>query len=80
MSRYRDPQRQVGQNYSYLFYLRSNIYKSFFSNNNNLIRFTKLLLKLTIVVISGVWAKLNNLNFHPLEVVAHYRDPQLQAG
>ena len=25
-------------------------------------------------------AKLNNLNFHPLEVVSRYRDPQLQVG
>ena len=25
-------------------------------------------------------AKINNLNFHPLEVVARYRDPQLQVG
>ena len=25
-------------------------------------------------------AKLKNLNFHPLEVVRRYRDPQLQAG
>ena len=24
--------------------------------------------------------KLNNLNFHPPEVVIRYRDPQLQAG
>ena len=25
-------------------------------------------------------AKLNNLNFHPLEVVSGYRGPQLQVG
>ena len=25
-------------------------------------------------------AKLQNLNFHPLEVVSRYRDPQLQVG
>ena len=25
-------------------------------------------------------AEINNLNFHPLEVVSRYRDPQLQAG
>ena len=25
-------------------------------------------------------AKLNNLNFHPLESVSHYRDPQLQVS
>ena len=25
-------------------------------------------------------AILNNLNFHPLEVVSRYRDPQLQVG
>ena len=25
-------------------------------------------------------AKVNNLNFHPLEVVSRYRDPQLQVG
>ena len=25
-------------------------------------------------------AKLNHLNFHPLEVVSRYRDPQLQVG
>ena len=25
-------------------------------------------------------AKLNELNFHPLEVVSRYRDPQLQVG
>ena len=25
-------------------------------------------------------AELNNLNFHPLEFVSRYRDPQLQAG
>ena len=25
-------------------------------------------------------AKLNNLNFHPLEVLSRYRDPQLQVG
>ena len=25
-------------------------------------------------------AKLNNLNFHPLEVVSRYRDPQFQVG
>ena len=25
-------------------------------------------------------AKLNNLNFHPLEVVSRYRDPQLQVA
>ena len=30
---------------------------------------------------SNPWsAKLNNLNFHPLEVVFSYRDPQLQVG
>ena len=28
----------------------------------------------------GWSAKLNNLNFHPLEAVSRYRDPQLQAG
>ena len=25
-------------------------------------------------------AELNNLNFHPLEVVSRYRDPQLHVG
>ena len=25
-------------------------------------------------------AKIHNLNFHPLEVVSRYRDPQLQVG
>ena len=34
---------------------------------------------------SGVWAvplaaKLFNLNFHPLEVVSRWRDPQLQVS
>ena len=44
VSRYRDPQLQVGKNYSYSFDLRSNICKSwcfnvhFISNNNDLTR------------------------------------------
>ena len=44
VSRYRDPQPHVVENYSYLFNLRSNIYKSlclnshFIPNNNRLIK------------------------------------------
>ena len=34
VSRYRDPQLQEGENYSYLFNLRPNIWKSFFLNTN----------------------------------------------
>ena len=30
--------------------------------------------------VNPLSAKLNNLNFHPLEVVSRYRDPQLQVG
>ena len=30
--------------------------------------------------INHVPAKLSNLNFHPLEDVSRYRDPQLQVG
>ena len=43
VSRYRDPQLQVAENYSYLFNLSPNIYKSFcldtriFSNNSDLV-------------------------------------------
>ena len=43
VSRYREPQLQVGENYSYLFNLRSNICKywcldtDFISNNSDLI-------------------------------------------
>ena len=34
VSRYRDPQLQVGENYSHLFTLSPNIYTSLFSNTN----------------------------------------------
>ena len=33
-----------------------------------------------LIIINPSSAKLNNLNFHPLEVVCRYRDPQLQVG
>ena len=32
------------------------------------------------VIINPLNAKLYNLNFHPFEIVARYRDPQLQMG
>ena len=31
-------------------------------------------------MISHYPAELNNLNFHPFEVVSRYREPQLQLG
>ena len=43
----------------------------------------------TDILKCGIWhaltltsytAELNNLIFHPLEVVSHYRDSQLQVG
>ena len=58
VSRYRDPQQQVGENYSYLFILRPNICESlclsthFFLNDNWFIR-VKNGLKLIIDVLSG---------------------------
>ena len=37
--------------------------------------------KMYVIHTIDPWtAKLNNLNFHPLEVVSRYRDPQLQVG
>ena len=33
-----------------------------------------------IVFFATILTKLKNLNFHPLEVVSRYRDPQLQVG
>ena len=59
VSRYRDPQIQVGENYSYLFNLDTNIYKlccsdtHFAPNNMNLVGWYNRL-KTTIVVISRV--------------------------
>ena len=35
---------------------------------------------ITLSYINPLTAKLNNLNFRPLEVVSRYRDPQLQVG
>ena len=35
---------------------------------------------LTFCLFNPFLAKLFNLNFHPLEVVDRYRDPQLQVG
>ena len=37
-------------------------------------------LSLGAIHIDPYSAKLNNLNFHPLEVVSRYRDPQLQVA
>ena len=36
--------------------------------------------KSDIIIINHFPAKLNNLNFYPLEVVSRYRDPQLQVA
>ena len=40
----------------------------------------RLLREVSHYIINPFPAELNNLNFHPLEVVARYRDPQLQVG
>ena len=34
----------------------------------------------SLEIINPLAAKLFNFNFHPLEVVSRYRDPQLQVG
>ena len=63
MSRYRDPQPQVVENYSYLFNLRPNIYKycwlnnHLIPNNSDLIVLMKRI-KMSIVVISRQRVKL----------------------
>ena len=35
---------------------------------------------MNIAEVYPIPAKLLNWNFHPLEIVCRYRDPQLQAG
>ena len=63
MSRYRDPQLQVGENYWYLFNLRQNMCKSwctnkhFISNNSDLICLLNEL-KTTTVVFSALWVSI----------------------
>ena len=34
----------------------------------------------TLTIIMGIFAFLNNLNFHPREVYSRYCDPKLQVG
>ena len=34
----------------------------------------------TLITVNPLTAKLFNLNFHPLEVVSRWRDPQLQVS
>ena len=48
-------------------------------NRNNLCKYTNLQ---NVAICSDLTLKAlnNNLNFHPLEVVPRYRDPQLQVG
>ena len=51
-------------------------YKYFFS----FLKFALIKIEMGIIVINPYPAKLNNLNFQPLEVVSRYRDPQLQVA
>ena len=87
VSRYREPQPQVVEYYSYLVIWDPNIYKSwclsthFIPNNSDIYSANKT----TIVVISMqrvnyLTAKLFNLYFHSLEVMSRWRDPQLQVS
>ena len=73
---YKDgPQPQVIENYSYLFNLRPRIYKSWYLNSHFIPNNSRLM-----KLINPLTAKLFNLNFHPLEVVSRWRDPQLQVS
>ena len=65
VSRYCDPQLQVGENYSYLFNLRPNIFKSWCLNPNFIPNIKQSRLKTIIVVISMQRVKI--LTFmHPM--------------
>ena len=55
------------------------LYKCFVFQERD-VSLTLCLLITTIVVFNPLTAKLFNLNFHPLEVVSRWRDPQLQVS
>ena len=44
------------------------------------LKFALIKIEMGIILINPYPAKLNNLNFQPLEVVSRYRDPQLQVA
>ena len=58
MSRYREPQLQVGENYSYLFNLRLAFENHFFPSNRDFEQLTKRI-KTTVIVISELRVNLN---------------------
>ena len=78
VSRYHDLQLQVGDKYSYLFSLRTTNFKYLCLKTHFILNDSDLIWKWK--GFNPFTAKLFNLNFHPLEVVSRWRDPQPQVS